>query len=220
MKSTHVVSYTANDTIPSDDFRLLYDVGPGIVGTRVISYRPKAGEDGYFLLLASPQISADEAQRPKKTVVLALDRSGSMSGQKIDQAKAAAKFVINNLHEGDLFNLIAYDTEVESWRPELQKYSDDTRKAALGFIEGIYAGGSTNIDGALSTALKQLQDSSRPNFVIFLTDGIPTVGETNEAKIVAHARENNRLHAHIFDFGVGYDVNSRLLDKLGARISG
>ena len=59
-----------------------------------------------------------------------------------------------------------------------------------------------------------MHDSSRPTFVIFLTDGIPTVGETNEAKIVANARSNNKVHARIFDFGVGYDVNSRLLDKL------
>ena len=81
-----------------------------------------------------------------------IDRSGSMSGKKIEQAKAAAKYVLNNLREGDLFNIIAYDSEVESFRPELQKFDDETRKAALGFVEGIYAGGSTNIDGALTTA--------------------------------------------------------------------
>jgi Ca-activated chloride channel family protein len=207
------ISYSAKNTIPTEDFRLFYDVGKGIVGTRVVSYRPEASEDGYFMLLTSPQIKSSD-ERPKKTVILALDRSGSMSGEKIEQAKGAAKFVVNNLREGDLFNLIAYDSEIESWRPELQKFSDETRKAALGFIEGIYAGGSTNINGALSKALGQLQDSSRPNFVIFLTDGIPTVGETNEAKIVANAKSSNHVHARIFDFGVGYDVNSRLLDKL------
>ncbi len=207
------VSYTVKDAVPTEDFRLFYDVGKGIVGTKVISYRPHSDEDGYFLLLTSPKIEATD-ERPKKTVLLVLDRSGSMSGDKIEQAKGAAKFVINNLREGDLFNLIAYDSDVESWKPELQKFNDDNRKAALGFVEGIYAGGSTNIHGALSKALGQLQDSSRPNFVIFLTDGIPTVGETNEAKIVAAAKADNKVKARIFDFGVGYDVNSRLLDKL------
>jgi Ca-activated chloride channel homolog len=208
-----VVAYTAKDTVPTEDFRLFFDVGKGVVGTNVLSYRPKTGDDGYFLLLTSPKLEASE-ERSKKTVLVVLDRSGSMSGKKVEQAKGAAKFVINNLREGDLFNLIAYDSEVESWKPELQKYSDETRKAAIGFIEGLYAGGSTNIDGALTKALGQLQDSSRPNFVIFLTDGLPTVGETKEAKIVANAREKNKVHARIFDFGVGYDVNSRLLDKL------
>ena len=208
-----VVSYSAKDSVPTEDLRLFFDVGKGVVGTNVLSYRPTANEDGYFLLLTSPKLEA-AGDMPKKTVILALDRSGSMSGKKIDQAKGAAKFVVNNLREGDLFNLIAYDSEVESWRPELQKYDEDTRKAALGFIEGLYAGGSTNIDGALIKSLAQIQDSTRPNFVIFLTDGIPTVGETKEAKIVANAREKNKLRARIFDFGVGYDVNSRLLDKL------
>jgi Ca-activated chloride channel family protein len=208
-----IVSFTAKNAIPTDDFRLFFDVGKGIVGTKLLSYRPNTSDDGYFMLLTSPQIKAEDVH-PKKTVILALDRSGSMSGDKIDQAKNAAKFVVNHLREGDLFNMIAYDSEVESWKPELQKFNDDTRKAALGFTEGIYAGGSTNINGALSKALGQLTDGSRPNFVIFLTDGIPTVGETNETKIVAAAKMNNKVHARIFDFGVGYDVNSRLLDKL------
>ncbi len=209
-----VVSYTVRNEIPTSDFRLFYDVGKGSVGASVLSYRHDGNEDGYFLLLASPEIKAADAARPKKTVVFVVDRSGSMSGEKIEQAKGAVKFVLNNLREGDLFNIIAFDSEVESWKPELQKFNDETRKTALGFVEGIYAGGSTNIDGALKTALTQLKDSSRPNIVLFLTDGLPTDGEQNEAKIVANSRQYNKVHARIFTFGVGYDLNSRLLDKL------
>src|SRR6185312_7385241 len=176
--------------------------------------------DGYFLLLTSPEIKRDPAERPKKTVLFVVDRSGSMSGVKIEQAKGALKFVLNNLREGDLFNVIAYDSAVESFRPELQKFDDETRKAALGFVEGLYAGGSTNIDGALTTALSQLQDSARPNYVLFMTDGLPTAGERNEMKIVANSETNNRVRARIAAFGVGYDVNSRLLDKLARQNSG
>ncbi|MGA2033914.1 MAG: VIT domain-containing protein [Thermoguttaceae bacterium] len=208
------ISYTAKNEVPTSDFRLLYDIGRGKVSTRVLSYRPDNAQDGFFLLLASPEIKTANQERAKKTVMFVIDRSGSMSGKKIDQVKAALKFVLNNLREGDLFNIIAYDSEIESFRPELQRYDDKTRKAAIGFVEGIYAGGSTNIDGALRTALDQLKDSSRPNYVIFLTDGIPTDGETNEMKIIANAKAENRVHARIFVFGVGYDVNSRLLDKL------
>jgi len=124
------------------------------------------------------------------------------------------KFVLQNLREGDLFNVIAYDSEVEAFRPELQKYDESTRKAALGFVEGLYAGGSTNIDAALRTALGQLQDSSRPNYVVFLTDGLPTAGVTNEMKIVENANAANKVRARIFAFGVGFDLNSRLLDKI------
>ena len=122
--------------------------------------------------------------------------------------------MLNNLHQGDLFNIVAYDNQVESFKPELQRFNEETRQAALGFVEGLYAGGSTDIDGALRTALGQLQDPKRPNYVVFLTDGLPTTGETNEMKIVANAKEENKVHARLFTFGVGYDVNGRLLDKL------
>ena len=209
-----VVSYRAKDQVPANDFRLFYGVAKGRLGAGVISYRPETGDDGYFLLLASPQIEASDAKRPRKTVVCVLDRSGSMSGNKIEQAREALKFVINNLREGDLFNIIAYDSTVESFRPELQRYDEKTRLAALGFIESLYAGGSTNIHGALTTALGMLQDSSRPSYVIFLTDGLPTTGVTNEGQIVDAAGDANKVRARLLSFGVGYDVNSRLLDRL------
>ncbi len=209
------VTFSAKNEVPTSDFRLLYDVGKGKLSTRVLSYRPDrdSDKDGYFLLLTSPEIKARE-QRVPKTVMFAIDRSGSMSGKKIEQVRAALKFVLDNLRPGDLFNIIAYDSEVETFRPELQKYDERTRKEALGFVEGIYAGGSTNIDGALRTALNQLQDSSRPNYVLFLTDGIPTTGVTNEAQIVRNVNEANKVRARSFAFGVGFDVNGRLLDRL------
>lgn len=209
-----VVSYETKNQIPSTDFRLFYDVGSGVLGTKVISYRPEKDKDGYFMLLASPEIKSAEETGLAKTIVFVVDRSGSMSGKKIDQAKDALKFVLNNLKEGDLFNIVAYDSDVESFRPELQKYNEETRSQAIGFVEGVFAGGSTNIDAALKTALTQLKDDSRPNFLIFLTDGLPTAGERNEQKIAANAKDHNSVGARVFTFGVGYDVNSRLLDKL------
>ncbi len=209
-----VVTYTAKNQVPTSDFRLFFGVAKGKLGASVLSYRPDEKEDGYFLLLASPQVKAPDAERPPKTVVCVFDRSGSMSGKKIEQAQEALRFVLNNLRQGDLFNVLAYDSEIEAFRPELQRYNEKTRKEALGFVEGLYAGGSTNIHGALTRALGMLQDSSRPSFVIFLTDGLPTAGETNEAKIVAAAKQANQVRARLISFGVGYDLNSRLLDRL------
>lgn len=209
-----VVKYEATNTIPTTDFRLLFDTIDGKLGASLISYRPESSDEGYFLMLASPEIKTESSDRPNKTVIIVADRSGSMSGKKIEQAKEAIKFVVNNLRTGDTFNIIAYDSSVESFKPELQKYDDETRKQAIGFVEGLYAGGSTNIDGALSTALAMIKDDKRPNYVLFLTDGLPTAGETNEAKIAANAKNNNKIHTRIINFGVGYDVNSRLLDRL------
>src|SRR5262249_60941752 len=154
----------AKDTIPTNDFRLLFDSSDGKLGASVVSYKPEASDDGFFLLLASPEIKAASDDRPAKTVIFVVDRSGSMSGKKIEQAKEALKFVLNNLRQGDTFNIVAYDSNVESFRPELQKYDEETRKSAIGFVEGLFAGGSTNIDGALTTALGRIKAESRPNF--------------------------------------------------------
>ncbi len=208
------VTFSAKKTVPASDFRLFYDTGTGPLSARVLSYRPEKDEDGYFLLLASPKIKAPADKPLEKTVMFVVDRSGSMSGVKMEQARGAARFVLNNLREGDLFNIVAYDSRIEVFRPELERFGDETRKAALGFIESMHAGGATNIDGALSTALGQLQDSKRPTYVLFLTDGLPTTGETNEMKIVENATKANKVRARMFSFGVGYDVNSRLLEKL------
>ena len=229
--NTHAVcKLSLRDSYSPDDFRLLYGTVNGLVGMNVVSYRPGAGtgagpsagasasaidsDDGYFLLLASPEVKNALAERVEKTMIFAFDKSGSMSGKKIEQAKEALKFLINQLKPGDTFNVIAYDSAVESFRPELQRADEATIKAALGFADGLYAGGSTNIDGALQTALKMLNDPKRPSYVLFMTDGLPTVGERDELKIAANARQANGVHARLFSFGVGFDVNSRLLDRL------
>lgn len=209
-----IVRWQRVNETPGADFRLFYDVGNAGLAARVITYRPDDNEDGYFLMLASPPMKAAEVERPKKTVLFVVDKSGSMSGKKIEQAKAALRFVLDNLREGDLFNIVAYEGNVEMFRPELEKYTEVSRKAAIGYVDGLYAGGGTNIHGAMTQALNQLKDSSRPNFVLFLTDGLPTVGTTGESEIVVAAKQANAVHARVLPFGVGYDVNSRLLDRL------
>ena len=207
------VEYSARDTVPLTDFRIMYDESSDPLAATLLSYKSPDEEDGFFLLLVSPAIPAATQPIPK-TVVFVADRSGSMSGKKIEQLREAMKFVIQNLREGDLFNIVAYDSEVELFRPELQRYNDTTRREAIAFAEGLVAGGSTNIDAALSTALSQLQDAERPNYVLFLTDGLPTTGVTNEMRIVENMSKANRVKAQVYTFGVGYDVNSRLLDRV------
>ncbi len=207
------VSLTLKNVIPAEDFRLLYDVNKKKVGAALLSYRPKKSEDGYFLLLATPQIKTKQEQLPK-TVIFVVDKSGSMSGEKIGQAREAARFVLNRLQDDDLFNIISYNANVESFSPELQRCNDKARAEGLAFIDDIRSGGSTNIHAALTTAMQQLADRNRPSYVIFLTDGIPTAGITNELKIAQATSAANKVRARLLNVGVGYDVNSRLLDRL------
>jgi len=214
------ISMERRDIVPSNDFRLVYSLSDGALGASVISYRPSSGDDGYFLLLASPEVKAADARPQPKTVLFVLDRSGSMAGTKIEQARKALKSVLNNLRDDDLFNIIVYDDRVESFKPELERYRSQSRAEAERFVDNIREGGSTNIDSALKTALGMVRDDSRPSYVLFLTDGLPTSGETQELKIADNCRHANSRRARVFCFGVGFDVNARLLDRLSGGNSG
>jgi Ca-activated chloride channel homolog len=209
-----------NNVQSPDDLRILCGTHAGAVGMSLVSFRPKDSEDGYFMLLASPELKAAQTASAPKTIVIVIDRSGSMSGEKIAQAREAVKFLIHQIKPADTFNIIAYDSEVEAFRPELQRVKPEMTNAALSFAEGINAGGGTNINAALTTALGMLVDPARPSYVLFLTDGMPTVGEQNEMKIVAAAQQADKVHARIFNVGIGYDVNSRLLDRLSRELGG
>ncbi|MEW4455506.1 VIT domain-containing protein [Bremerella sp. JC817] len=219
-KQRAVVTFEQDHFIPTSDFRLFFESNDQKLSASVISYRPSDDEEGFFLMLASPPPRNEKEEPPKKTVLFVVDRSGSMSGDKMDQAREAAKYVLNHLNEHDLFNIVAYDSDVESFRPELQKANASSIEEAIGFVDGLYAGGSTNIDGALSSAMKMVQDDDRPCYILFLSDGRPTHGETNEMKIVENARKHNQHDARMINFGVGYDVNSRLMDRLSREIKG
>jgi Ca-activated chloride channel homolog len=209
-----VVKLELRDVLPTTDFRLVYTLAEGTVGASVLSYRPSEGEDGYFLLLASPQVKAPDSKPLPKTVVFVLDRSGSMTGKKIEQARNALKFVLENLRDDDTFNIVVFDDRVDTYKPELQRFSKESRAEAIRFVENIQPGGSTNIDGALKTSLAMIKDDNRPSYVLFMTDGLPTAGEMRETAIAEHGKESNRNHSRMFVFGVGYDVNARLLDRL------
>ena len=210
------ISLERSHVTPSNDFRLVYTLAEGAIGASVLSYRPSGSDDGYFLLLASPEVKAADVKPQPKTVIFVLDRSGSMAGKKIEQARRALTSVLNNLRDDDLFNIVVYDNAVETFRPELERYSSRTREEAVRYVDNIREGGGTNIDDALKAALGQIREHSRPNYLLFLTDGLPTAGEVRELSIAEHCRKNNTNKARIFSFGVGFDVNARLLDRLSA----
>lgn len=216
-----VVKLALSGAITVDDLKLLIGTASAPVGLSVLSYKPQANEDGYFCLFATPDWQPPtDAQRIPRTLLFVFDRSGSMSGQKFEQAKAALKFLVQQLRDDDLFNIVAYDSAVDAFRPELQRGDEAGRTAALGFVEGLYAGGSTNISGALDAGFKLLHDNARPTYVLFMTDGLPTVGELRELPLAEKVRKANSLGARLFNFGVGFDVNSRLLDRFASENRG
>jgi Ca-activated chloride channel homolog len=215
----HVIaSYKIEKQIPSDDYRLLYQESRDSVGATVLSYRPKDQEDGFFLLMASPTLRAEKAAVIPKDLVIALDRSGSMSGEKINQAKAALEFVLRNLNAADRFNVLAYNESIDPFFEGLAANERGNVDKALSMLDRIDASGSTNIHDALTAAVKAIGPAGsvkRSKYILFLTDGLPTVGVTSESIILSHtAVANEAAKARIFAMGIGYDVNVRLLDRL------
>lgn len=206
------IGYEERDVLPDRDFVLYYTVSTAEVGANLLTYRAP-GEDGFFLLLVAPPAEAADRQVVAKDVLLVLDTSGSMEGEKIEQAKAALAFVLNRLNPDDRFAVIAFHSAVSTYADRLLPASE--RAGALQYVEGLAAGGSTDIDGALARALELAdRESGRPQVILFLTDGLPTVGEQDPERILRNVRGRSNPNVRLFAFGVGYDVNSALLDAL------
>ncbi|MFC2037587.1 VIT domain-containing protein [Chloroflexota bacterium] len=206
-----LVGYEEYNVKPDQDFVLYYTVSPEDVGVNLLSYKPGEGSDGFFLLLAAPKVEIDTEQVIAKDVMLILDVSGSMRGAKIEQAKAALNFVLDNLHEEDRFNIIAFSTGTRHYARNL--VPADERGEARDFVARLDANGSTDINRALLEALA-MTDGERPTILIFLTDGLPTAGEVDVDRIIDNVGDVARANTRIFPFGMGYDVNTFLLDTV------
>jgi len=149
-----------------------------------------------------------------------LDTSGSMKGEKIKQAKGAAKFCLQSLDPRDRFNLICFSTDARHFRDTLVQATPENVKAALAFVQAQEALGGTNIHEALLKAVKSLDSRDRVGITLFLTDGIPTIDVIDKNQILKAVKKNNNERNRIFVFGVGSDVNTHLLDNLAEQNRG
>src|SRR5262249_6150587 len=140
-----------------------------------------------------------------------IDRSGSMRGPKIEQAREAALQVVEGLREGELFNIIDFSDSINSFADKPVIKSGDTITKARTYIKNIQPNGGTNIHDALTGAFRPDPAPGTLPVVLFLTDGLPTVGQTSEQAIKEAAKEINKAERRIFTFGVGFDVNAPLL---------
>lgn len=202
--------FEERDVRPDKDFSLYYTVSGQDIGANLISYKPR-GEDGFFLLLVAPNIEAEDQAVVAKDVVVVLDTSGSMRGEKLAQAKDALEFILESLNPDDRFNVIAFSTGTNPYADALQPASD--RAGALDFVHDLRAVGGTNIERALSEALRQAS-GERPQVVIFLTDGLATEGVTETDRIIDRVTQSASPETRLFAFGIGDEVNTILLDTI------
>jgi Ca-activated chloride channel family protein len=208
-----VVGFEAKQVKPDQDFVLYYSTDDQGVGLSVMPHHP-AGEDGYFLLTATP--SYDSGGRAlAKDLTFVVDTSGSMAGAKMTQAKRALAFCLQNLNPDDRFEIIRFSTDAEALFDGLTTASRANVSRAQKYVDELQPIGGTNSEEALTLALKSNAEASpRPKVVIFITDGKPTIGETDEERLVAKVKRANAHAMRVFTFGVGDDLNTHFLDKL------
>lgn len=221
----HFATY---ETMPDFNYRIDYELSSAELGLFDMSTSiadslvPDSYGTGFFTFIAEPD---PEETIINKVFTLIVDRSGSMSGDKIKQARDAALFIVENLNEGDLFNIIDFSTEVEDFRRSHVAYTPENESAALGYITNFQATGGTNISGAFETAIPQFSvaNDSTANIIIFFTDGMPTVGLTQPQDIldkVSTLVNQNETEVMIFTFGIGNDTNRQLLTLLATENNG
>ena len=209
------VIYADEGVTPTTDFVLYYTVSGDPVGIDMLShFTDDPDEAGYYMLLAAPQTEAVVDVVIPKRMIYVFDRSGSMAGEKMEQATAALSFAIQSMRPEDEFNIVDYATTVESLADEALPITEGSVAEALTYVEGIEATGGTNIHGALLTAAQMLRDDEFAQMIVFLTDGEPTLGEVDLELIVDDVSAANGGRARLFVFGVGEEVNTHLLDRL------
>jgi Ca-activated chloride channel family protein len=217
---SHVLSSTRLDerrfavqlgssAIPDHDFVLRY---------RLTQQNPAAagwcseGENGHYFLatLVPPSLEEDPAGPPPREFVFVFDRSGSMSGEPIDQARNALRSCLRILNPEDTFYILFFDDQMEWFHTESSSVSQEAIDAADQYLASIAGRGGTEILRALDEAMSLPRDAQgRSRYIVFLTDGAISA----EEPILEEIRR--RLHQErIFTFGIGPSVNRALLLEL------
>jgi len=203
------------------DFVLYYGVSEEDFGLNLLTYKDRGDEQGFFLLIASPGQELDKTKVLPKDIIFIMDTSGSMYDEdKITYAQKALKFCLSNLNGKDRFNVVTFNSVTDFYSNKLVDGTEENIKKAKTFVDTLKPLGGTNIDEAFLVSLKQFADEKRPQYIVFLTDGLPTQGETDTNVILKHISAENKAKVRIFSFGVGTDVNTLLLDLMAEQNQG
>ncbi|HUS45177.1 MAG TPA: VIT domain-containing protein, partial [Phycisphaerae bacterium] len=217
-----VAGVETREAVLDRDFHLFYTLSKKAFGLHLMTYRPNPDEPGLFLILISPAVEIDADRRVPRDVAFVLDTSGSMKGEKIEQAKKALAFCIGKLAAADRFAIVQFSTIAQAFGEEGRwtRAGDEHKRAARDWVGGFEAAGGTNIGEALERVFALPVDEARPATVLFLTDGRPTVNVTDIEALSKFVKDNNKRNLRVFTFGVGDDVNTHLLDRMSDETGG
>ena len=167
---------------------------------------------GYFMHIFSPTADDIGTSPLDKDIIFVIDKSGSMSGLKMEQVKDAFSSIINDLPGDDRFNIVFFDSYVKPYGEEILLANEVNKDDASSQVLSTNANGGTNINDALVDALEMFYaESDNVPIIVFLTDGEPTEGFTSTAVIRQKVMEANDVDAAIFSIAFGneysYDFN-------------
>ncbi len=208
------VTFERSKDLPAADFQLQYEVTAQRMGFNFLSTQPGSDDKGFFMMMLAPQEVVDARDIVARDIVFIMDVSGSMSGYKIEQTKAAYNFFIDHLNPDDRFNVISFSDQVNLWQAGMVNADPKHRADAKEFVSKLDATGGTNIDAALQRAVSLFGTVGSTRAIVFLTDGEPTSGVTDFDSIALNMKNCNTAGIRTFTLGVGDNVCSRLLDKL------
>src|SRR5688572_1086875 len=210
-RDEHVATVQLDDAdkIPNKDFVLRYKVAGDRVKSAVMAQRDAKSGGGHFTLMLFPPETLKELPRKPLEMVFTLDVSGSMSGQPIEQSKAAIRYALKNMRPDDTFNVVRFAGASEQMAPGAVPANRENVSAALQYIESMQAGGGTMMIEGIRRSLAVSPGGERLRFVAFLTDGY--IG--NEPEILREIHQL-RQNTRIFSFGVGSSPNRYLLDHM------
>jgi len=161
-----------------------------------------------------------EGARAPINVAIVLDRSGSMQGDKIQQAREAAIGALDMLNSNDIVSIIAYDSDVNVLVPAT-KLTDKEHVANI--IRAIQPGGNTALFGGVSKGaaeVRKFMDDKHVNRVILLSDGLANVGPSAPGELGELAASMKKENISVSTLGLGLGYNEDLMVALAGRSGG
>lgn len=155
-----------------------------------------------------------KGDRPPLNIALVIDRSGSMSGQRLHHAKQAAEMAIRMLKPDDIISLIAYNNQAHLLMPAT-KVGDGSR--ALKMIKALHADGGTALFAGTEMGGQEVAKfiaKENVNRVVLLSDGIANVGPSSPAELANLGKNLVAKGISVSTIGLGLGYNEDLMARL------
>jgi Ca-activated chloride channel homolog len=206
-KHHRTVALAAGKTIDNRDFVLRYRLAGAFPAAGLMAHHDTRG--GYFSLLIEPPDRPAPEQTAARELVFILDTSGSMGGKPIAASKAFMRRALEGLRATDTFRIIQFSNNASQFTTRPIPATPGNVAAGLRYVDGLRAGGGTEMMTGLRLAYAAPGDPKTLRLVVFLSDGYVS----NEPEILREVATNVKA-GRMYAFGVGTSVNRYLIAEM------